>query len=50
MRLKQGDGLSVQGNAEIGTYFAKDGTTKVSVSVMANQIVAARESRKEREA
>jgi hypothetical protein len=46
--IRSGDGLSVQGKAEISTYLAKDGATKVSVSVMANQIVVLRQPKKER--
>jgi single-stranded DNA-binding protein len=45
MRLNKGDALSAQGALEVGTY-ERDGETKISRSIIADQVLALRQPRK----
>jgi single-stranded DNA-binding protein len=49
MRLGDGDAVSVQGPLKVETY-EKDGATKVSLSVVAGQVLALRQPPRERKA
>jgi single-stranded DNA-binding protein len=49
VRLKDGDAVSVQGPLKAGTYTASDGTTKLSISINADQILALKQQPKKRE-
>jgi hypothetical protein len=50
MRLSDGDALSAQGKLTIETYIAVTGATKVSLSIVAEQILPLRAPPKKREA
>jgi single-stranded DNA-binding protein len=49
MRLGDGDAVSVQGPLKVETY-EKDGATKLSLSVVADHVMALRQPPKERKA
>lgn len=49
LRLADGDAPSVQGPLKAETYTAADGATKVSLSVIANHVLALRQPPKERD-
>ena len=49
MRLVDGDAVSVQGPLKVETY-EKDGATKLSLSIIADRVLALRQPPKERKA
>jgi single-stranded DNA-binding protein len=49
MRLADGDAIAVQGPLKIETYKAADGETKLSLSIVTNQILAHKQPPKKRE-
>jgi single-stranded DNA-binding protein len=49
MRLSAGDALSAQGPLKAETYAARDGTAKVSLSIVASNVLALRQPPKEKQ-
>jgi single-stranded DNA-binding protein len=50
VRLSDGDSLSAQGPLKAEIYAANDGSTKVSLSIVADRVLPLRQPRKERKA
>jgi single-stranded DNA-binding protein len=49
-RLYDGDAITVQGPLRVETYTAADGETKISISIIAENVLALRQPPKKREA